>query len=113
MARIIAQTIGSSLFLASRTLSKRISCIQDSNNLWYYIIYFIEMEILVLNPNVYTFIVYIKVLGIAGKVDESWIKEGNTLSVRRGQEMWVWLELSVRGALSIEKLPTAIVLTCM
>ena len=89
MAPIIAQTVGSSLILASRNLSKRISCIQDSNNLWSYIIYFIEMQILVLNPNVYTFTIYIKFLGTAGKVDESWIKAGNTMSVIGGQEMWV------------------------
>ena len=74
MAPIIAQTVGSSLVLASRTLSKRISCIQDSNNLWYYIIYFIEKQILVLNPNVYTFTIYIKFLRTAKKVDESGIK---------------------------------------
>ena len=71
------------------------------------------MQILVLKPNFYTFTIYIKVLGTAGKVDESWIKAGNTMSVRGGKEMWVWLELSVRGSLGIEQLPTTIFFNCM
>ena len=45
------------------------------------------MHVLVLKPNVYTFAIYIKVLGTPGKVDESLIKARSSRSVRGGKYM--------------------------